>query len=288
MLYRDWLTLSLNILWCHNRHVAEGRDDSGLVFKSSEYTNSGAWLVREGWAKVEHDGKCLTAYPGQWLLLRPCPRVQSFSSDARMLSIAFEARWPDGSHLYDEGLSLLLDSSEYPALESKTRPILRTMNSISADTWDARNHSAEFSQFLKLERMLCNWLDVYSKIVEGLGVEHTGNRDLDERVQRALKYLETHEISQPISLDFLSEKAGTSASHLVRMFRRDLKTTPARYWDRIRIEYACSRLGERDIRVKEVAAELGFKHLSHFSKWFKMHKGRSPRVFSTKGRGSTR
>ena len=99
MLYRNWLNLKLHLLWCHNRRVAEGTKSTGPTLQFTEFTNSAAWLVREGWAQVEHDGQCHTAHPGQWLIVKPGPRVQTFSHDARMLSIAFEARWPDGSHL---------------------------------------------------------------------------------------------------------------------------------------------------------------------------------------------
>jgi len=58
MRYRDWLNLNLHLLWCHNLPVARGRADAGQpVMRSTEYINSAAWFVREGWAEVEHDGQ---------------------------------------------------------------------------------------------------------------------------------------------------------------------------------------------------------------------------------------
>jgi hypothetical protein len=97
--------------------------------------------VRKGWAKVEHAGKTYQAYPGQWLIVKPCSRIQTFSQDAVLLSVAFDARWPDGSHLFDEGLSLVINADEVPTLEKSALPMLKAMKSISPDTWDARNQS---------------------------------------------------------------------------------------------------------------------------------------------------
>ena len=64
MLYRDWLNLNLHLLWCHDQPVSKGKHpDAPTTF--SEYSNSGAWLIRKGWARVEHDGVCYHAGPGQ-------------------------------------------------------------------------------------------------------------------------------------------------------------------------------------------------------------------------------
>jgi len=50
-----------------------------------------------------------------------------------------------------------------------------------------------------------------------------------------------------------------------------------RYRDWLCIEHARQRLLQPESRIKEVAIELGFIHLPHFSKWFKQHTGKTPR-----------
>jgi hypothetical protein len=158
MRYRDWLNLNIHLLWCYNLPVARGREDAGEVLRSTEYTNSGAWLVREGWAQVEHGGRTHRAKPGQWLIVKPGRRVQTFSANARLISIAFEARWPDGSPLFDTGLSLVVDGKEVPDLEKTVRPILQTMKRINPDTWDARDHVIDLALFFEIEQHLLRWL----------------------------------------------------------------------------------------------------------------------------------
>ena len=277
MLYRHWLNLNVHLLWCHNQPVAKSWDVTGPTLRFTGYTNSGAWLVMKGWARVTQDGRTHEAKPGQWLIVKPGKRVQTFASDTRMLSVAFEARGPDGSHLFDEGLSLVVDAKEAPVLERKAMPLLRSMKVVNPDTWDAREHRVDLDRFLLLQRRLCEWLQALGEVLDDHGIAHSGKMGIDARLRKAIDLLNAYELGTSIDLQHVAAQAGISLNHLTRLFRRDLHTTPHEYRDRLRIEYACGRLAQPGSRVKEVAIELGFKYLSHFSKWFKRHTGKSPR-----------
>ncbi len=278
MKYRNWLNLNIHLLWCHNLPVARGWDPSSGVLRFTEYTNSGAWLVREGWAQVEHGGVCHRAEPGQWLIVKPGKRVQSFSADARLISIAFDARWPDGSHLFDKGLSLVVNAEDAPALEKFVRPILETMKHVNPDTWDAREQVVDLALFLQIGQLLCQWLVALNEVLTLRGISHSGHTGIDERVRLALDLMHSFDLAEPFDLSGLSTKVGLSQNHLNRLFRQDLQSTPTQYWDRLRIEHALHRLLQPGARIKEIAIELGFNHLSHFSKWFKRHTGKTPRL----------
>lgn len=277
MLYRHWLNLNLNLLWCYNLPVKKGSPSQSGVIQSSLFSNSGAWMVREGWACVEHGGQTYRAEPGQWLILKPTERIQSFAQETRLLSIAFDARWPDGSHLFDEGLSLILNANDYPALESKALPLLNCMMDVNPDTWDARDRDVDLNRYLLLERRLCEWLQALAKALEAQGIEHSGQTAVDERVSRAISLLNSYDLGEQIDMSNIAEQVGLSVNHLSRLFRRDIKASPNEYRERHRIEYAQRHLAQPGCRIKEVAIDLGFKHLSHFSKWFKNHTGVSPR-----------
>jgi len=276
MLYRHWLNLNLHLLWCHNRHVAEGMPVQGPVLRSTDFTNSAAWLVREGWARVEHDGQTFTARPGQWLIVKPGSRVQTFSQDARLLSIAFEARWPDGSHLYEDGLSLVVDAAEVPVLEQKVRPILKAVMAMAPGTWDLRDHPSDLQSFLRLELLLCEWLMALAEILEVRRIHHTGHFGIDERVRTVLDLIHAGNLADPLELESLASAVHISPNHLIRLFREHLQCTPHQFWNRMRLEHAQSRLRQPEMRIKEVSIDLGFKHQSHFTKWFKQHVGQSP------------
>ncbi len=274
--YRNWLNLQVHLLWCHNRRVAEGVSSEDEILRFTEFTNSAAWLVREGWAEVEHDGIKYRAFPGQWLIVRPGARVQSFPQGARVLSIAFDARWPDGTPLYRDGLSLILDAVDVPELEKKLIPILNMVKKIAPDTWDMRDHHADFASFLRLERLLCEWLEVLSTVLKRHGIRHSGHEGMDERVRQTVEIMQARDFACPFRVEELATELNISSNYLNRIFRAAMRVTPNQYWDLLRIEHARSRLRQPGMRIKEVALDLGFKHLSHFSKWFKRHVGESP------------
>lgn len=284
MRYRDWLNLHVQLLWCHNLPVVMGRGVGENQLRTTQYTNSGAWLVREGWAQVEHDGQVHRAEPGQWLIVKPGPRIQSFSSDARLISIAFDARWPDGQHLFEEGLSIVMDGDEVPSLESRARLILNAMKQVNPDTWDARDQQVSLNTFLRLERLLLHWLDALAFALDSGGIRHSGSGEMDSRIQRAVGLLNARDVGDPMDAGQLAAEIGMSQNHMIRLFQRDLQVTPGQYWNRLRVEYARQRLLQPGSRVKQVAIELGFSYLSHFSKWFKRHVGKTPRAFGSSSR----
>jgi hypothetical protein len=174
MLYRHWLNLNVHLLWCHQQPIAKDWEVTGPTLRFEQYSNSGAWLVQKGWAQVEHEGQVHVAHPGQWLIVKPGKRVQTFARDTLLLSVAFEARWPDGSHLFDEGLSLVVDAAEAPALERKALPLLQSMKVVNPDTWDARDHRVDLNRFLLLERRLCDWLQALADVLADHGITHAG------------------------------------------------------------------------------------------------------------------
>jgi AraC-like DNA-binding protein len=154
------------------------------------------------------------------------------------------------------------------------------MKRINPDTWDARDHEVDLPLFFQIEQFLLRWLVALADILALRGIDHTGHTGIDERVRMVLDLMHSHDLGEPLDFAQLTGKAGMSQNHLVRLFRRDLQTTPTQYWDRLRIEHARHRLLQPEARVKEVSIELGFTYLSHFSKWFKRHTGFPPREIS--------
>ena len=96
---------------------------------------------------------------------------------------------------------------------------------------------------------------------------------------QAVRLLQSRDIGEFLDLDVIAQLVGTSQAHLNRLFQRDLQLTPREYFENIRIEFACTSLRKTKKRINDVANEMSFTYLSHFSKWFKKHKGISPRTY---------
>jgi AraC-like DNA-binding protein len=75
---------------------------------------------------------------------------------------------------------------------------------------------------------------------------------------------------------------GLSVSQINRLFLRQFRVSSHGYFERRRQAYAIAALQSSARTVKEVAYELGFSSLPHFSAWAKRRLGHSPRVFRTR------
>jgi transcriptional regulator GlxA family with amidase domain len=60
------------------------------------------------------------------------------------------------------------------------------------------------------------------------------------------------------TVESLAQRVGMSPRHFARVFTRELRVTPARYVERVRVEAARRRLEEGDGGVEQVAAGCGF------------------------------
>jgi AraC-like DNA-binding protein len=275
-LYRDWLNLSFHLLWCYEQPMAPHPRDVSV------YKNNAAWLIRRGWAEVEHNGQVWRATQGQWLIVKPVERLQRWSADAKLLSVAFDAQWPDGTSLISDGLSMVLNAADHPALEQHALPLVRSMKKVLQRGWDARQHAVDFQGYMRLQAQLSLWLTSLVMALRDAGLKLNVKQNMDERVMQAVRILDGLSYAEPVDVDELAEKVGMSTVHLTRRFKEQLQITPVVYQNRLRIEQAKRRLHMPGVRVKEVAIELGFCHLSHFSRWFKQYAGEPPRRFLKK------
>jgi AraC-like DNA-binding protein len=102
-------------------------------------------------------------------------------------------------------------------------------------------------------------------------------RPLPQSVQRARDLiLDLHNTN--LTLDDLSEAAGISRYHLVRLFSRQVGVPPHRYLVFVRLERA-RRLLSRGVPAAEAAAEVGFADQSHLTRHFRRRWGVTPSAY---------
>jgi len=81
------------------------------------------------------------------------------------------------------------------------------------------------------------------------------------------------------SLDQIAGRCHVDAAYLCRLFRRFDDRSPYQYLMRLKMTAAAQRLQSPEVRVKEVAYELGFRDAFHFSRAFKKVFSVSPDAF---------
>jgi AraC family transcriptional regulator len=108
-------------------------------------------------------------------------------------------------------------------------------------------------------------------------------RDRRRAVEAAL-WLEQH-AHQPVDLDAVSQQAGLSPFHFLRLFARVLGVTPHQYLVRCRLRHAARLLADPARSVTDVAFDVGFQDLSNFVRTFRRAAGVSPRAFRNCAKG---
>jgi len=105
----------------------------------------------------------------------------------------------------------------------------------------------------------------------------------DGKAHNLLEYIQTH-IYEPekLSVTVMSEKFGISETYLGRYFKKQANETLQDYISKYRIKLVENRLLYSDLRVGEIANELGFNDESHLNKIFKKHRGTTPSAFRKK------
>ena len=98
------------------------------------------------------------------------------------------------------------------------------------------------------------------------------------RVQAVVAHMQAN-LTRPITQAALQRVARLSSSRLQALFREVTGYPPLDYLRRLRVEEARRLLADPRLSVKEIAARMGFRDTSHFSKVFRRVDGLSPAHF---------
>ncbi|WP_244552008.1 AraC family transcriptional regulator [Rhizobium sp. RU33A] len=95
------------------------------------------------------------------------------------------------------------------------------------------------------------------------------------KLRRALAHLEEH-LAEPFNLAELAEKAGMSAFHFSRLFKKATGMSPSRHFIRQRMVRAQQLLQETDLSIIRVGIAVGYSSPSHFARVFRRETGVLP------------
>ena len=111
-----------------------------------------------------------------------------------------------------------------------------------------------------------------------LAAQEAGPVAEGDPVRLACGYVERH-FAEKVTLDDLAREAAVSPSYLIRLFKRQLETTPHDYLLRYRISRAKELLAETTLTSAAIAERVGFTSESNFSYRFKQMTGQGPRAY---------
>lgn len=94
-------------------------------------------------------------------------------------------------------------------------------------------------------------------------------------VTRAKQFIQENQ-AEDLSLGAVAKAANMSSFYFCKMFKKATGLNFTNYVSRVRVEKAKNLLLNRNLRVSEIAYEIGFQSLTHFNRVFKRIIGQSP------------
>lgn len=92
---------------------------------------------------------------------------------------------------------------------------------------------------------------------------------------KAILFMQKH-LSEAITLENIAGSVNLSVSFFSRKFKEDTGYPPIAYFNYLRIQKACQLLHFSDLRINEVASQIGIDDPFYFSRLFKQQMGISP------------
>lgn len=101
---------------------------------------------------------------------------------------------------------------------------------------------------------------------------------LPPRLRQAIRFIENY-YRDPIDLTTIAHAVGLSPSYLSFLFKKECRVGLHDYLLMCRIEQAKTLLADARLSSKEIAAAVGFRSQSYFTKAFHRLTGMTPREF---------
>ncbi len=97
-------------------------------------------------------------------------------------------------------------------------------------------------------------------------------------ITRAKAYITEHQ-TEELSLEQVARSVHTSKFYFCKMFKKSTGVHFTDYLSRLRTERARNLLLNPNLRISEIAYEVGFQSLTHFNRVFKRILGQSPTTY---------
>jgi AraC-like DNA-binding protein/ligand-binding sensor protein len=136
--------------------------------------------------------------------------------------------------------------------------------------------SVEPERYQSMVTLLATFGLQLSRHAEKLAIMSDGSEPA--AIVRARKFIE-ETLADPLPLSLVARHAGLSESHFCRLFKEATGLTLTDYVNRRRVEWAKRELLKPEVRVSEIAFQIGYQSLSQFNRSFVRFTGNSPTNF---------
>jgi AraC-like DNA-binding protein len=270
----DWQGLQLGLDRCY---------EGPPVGRSGVYTGTVVTLceLRCGSLEMHREGVTIQADGAEcpWIMSIPGERRQHFSDDSVIVSVHLSLKNPSNGAEW-RGRPVVMAMPDGAARQSLSALQCAAIAAgLSPQQLEAYGLELALPEALGVQAACAVLFGHMLRLARPLGMRFEVPPIGDDRVRESHLRLAAMDIQAPFSREALAAGQGLTAGQLDRLWRQELGLTPHQYRDRQRLTYACEQLRRPSVSIKAIAADLGFRHLSQFSNWFRARQGESPRHF---------
>ncbi len=142
------------------------------------------------------------------------------------------------------------------------------------------NEAATDEKILSYITFIISLFAADAGISEGKNAKSTAISDAENLIlQNAKNYIDTY-FCDNISVKAVAKYVHISSSQLFRIFKKELGISPQNYILTKRMEEASKYLNsDFDIKIRDIAVNVGYSSYSNFEKYFKLYFGCSPKEY---------
>lgn len=101
----------------------------------------------------------------------------------------------------------------------------------------------------------------------------------EDRLLNAMEYIHDNFTSNSLSVESLAHMCGMSDTYFRRLFVKHFSTTPLKYINTLKLNYAKELLQSGYYTISQVSEKCGFENVQYFSRYIKKETGRTPSEF---------
>lgn len=98
---------------------------------------------------------------------------------------------------------------------------------------------------------------------------------VQDRLLEIVEYIHDHFTSSSLSVASLAHMYGMSDTYLRRLFVQNFKTTPLKYINQLKLNYAMELLRSGYYTISQVSEKCGFENVQYFSLFIKKETGKT-------------
>lgn len=257
---------------CQNLYVTDiGFYPAARAHKRTRRKGSSQYILLycvqgAGWYQVQHEAKQLLR-ANQWVIL-PAQVPHKYGADEAtpwtIYWLHFAGTQAGALHTY-----LHDHAPQHPATIALTEERLQLFESIFWHLTLAPTLAGVVQASARLPHFLLTLLP-------------TGNPPAQaattDSVARSVQFMRDH-LAQSFTVRELAAQVSLSASHYSALFRQQTGRPPIVFFNFLKVQAACQQLTQSNLRVNEIARQLGFEDVYYFSRLFTKAMGTSPRNF---------